>query len=276
MARPKSDEIIKSFAALLKRTREKRNLTQEKTLMTERMEEQNKGILPKLIDRLGLIMVLVGVWFLFYPKPYEVLFVVLMLLCPLFLLLYLSNLKRNPDYSRVETFEPTKDKKKELPYLPAIGVVSLLVLIRLHIDIDSYYSLVFILVPLVILFLYMWTERFIKQKQNKKYFALIVGVFIFGFAIIFGANSIYDKSEPITFYAEVLDKKESKSSRGRRDYDIKVTSWKPRSENERISVSRRQYNEIQIGQTVEVRIRKGLFNLPYYYIMLENRGKNEI
>ena len=246
--------------------------------MIEKADEQYKGILPKLIDRLGVVMCLLVLWFLVYPKPYEILFVVLMLLCPLYLLLYLSNMKKNPLVdSNIEIPMPTesdKNKKKDLPYMPAIGIVSMLVLARLQIDIDNYYSLIFILVPLGLLFLYMFTEKFISQKQNKKYFALIVGVIIYGIAVIFGTNSIYDNSEPIIFNAEVLDKKESKSSKGRRSYHIKVTSWKPRNEKENVTVSFRQYNEIQIGQTVEIRIRKGLFNMPYYYIMLKDKYEN--
>jgi hypothetical protein len=63
----------------------------------------------------------------------------------------------------------------------------------------------------------------------------------------------------------VVDKRISKGRRST-TYYVKVAPWGHHYDKEEISVASSQYNEIQIGQMVKIDLKKGLFNIPWYYI----------
>ena len=64
----------------------------------------------------------------------------------------------------------------------------------------------------------------------------------------------------------MVDKRVHKGSKGRRSYYVKVTPWGHHYDKEEISVSSDQFDDIQIGQTIKIDLKKGLFNIPWYYI----------
>jgi hypothetical protein len=49
-------------------------------------------------------------------------------------------------------------------------------------------------------------------------------------------------------------------------YYVKVTPWGHHYDKEEISIPKSQYDEIQIGQTLNIDLKQGLFKIPWYYI----------
>jgi hypothetical protein len=45
-----------------------------------------------------------------------------------------------------------------------------------------------------------------------------------------------------------------------------TTPWGHHYDKEEIKVSSEHYDEIVIGQTVNIDLKEGLFNIPWYYI----------
>ena len=110
-----------------------------------------------------------------------------------------------------------------------------------------------------------------RKKNTKKsktwiYLSLIFNVSLYSYAATYGANFVYDNSEPTVYKAEVVDKRMHKGSKGRRTYYVKVSPWGHHYDKEEIRVSSEHYEEIAVGQTVNIDLREGLFNIPWYYI----------
>lgn len=244
------------------------------TIRNKRQEKRGKVTLSKLtfhkLDWLEYVTMGLGLWFLFYPKPYSILFTAL--LCMPILGLLLNGLTGRPSISSL--VEISKDDKGNDKYDVAdfIDFAAWIILLRVLIDyeFESFYSMIIpgtiaFVIMLVILFT---THKLIDLTTKSKtwiYLSLIFNVFLYSYAGTYGANCVYDKSEPKVYNAEVVDKRISKS-RKHTSYYVKVTPWGHHFDKEEISVSRSQYEEIQIGQKIKIDLKQGLFDIPWYYI----------
>jgi hypothetical protein len=239
------------------------------------MEKKNNVTLSKItfhkLDWLEYTTIGLGLWFLFYPKPYVLLFTIL--LCIPIIGLILNGLTGRPSIASL--VEITKDDKGNDKYDVAdfIDIAAWIILLRVLLDFEfeSFYSLIkpgaiaFVIV-LVILFT---THKLIDNISKNKtwiYLSLIFNIFLYSCAGIYGANCVYDKSEPTVYNAEVINKRVYVSSKGRRTYYVNVTPWGHHYDAEEISVPRSQFDDIDIGQTVKIDLKKGLFDIPWYYI----------
>ncbi|PQJ74523.1 hypothetical protein [Polaribacter gangjinensis] len=248
--------------------------------MTEKREikqnkKRSKVTLSKLtfhkLNWLEYITIGLSLWFLFYPKPYTILFTVL--LCIPVVGLLLNGLTGRPSIASL--VEISKDNNGDDKYDVAdfIDFAAWVILIRVLIDFEfeSFYSLILpgtitFIIMLVILFS---THKLIDNTTKSKtwiYLSLIFNVFLFSYAGTYGVNCVFDNSEPIVYETEVIDKRISKGRRGRKTYYVKVNPWGHHYDKEEISVANSQYEEIQIGQTIKIDLKVGLFHIPWYYI----------
>lgn len=248
--------------------------------MTEKREikqnkKRSKVTLSKLtfhkLNWLEYITIGLSLWFLFYPKPYTILFTVL--LCIPVVGLLLNGLSGRPSIASL--VEISKDNNGDDKYDVAdfIDFAAWVILIRVLIDFEfeSFYSLILpgtitFIIMLVILFS---THKLIDNTTKSKtwiYLSLIFNVFLFSYAGTYGVNCVFDNSEPIVYETEVIDKRISKGRRGRKTYYVKVNPWGHHYDKEEISVANSQYEEIQIGQTIKIDLKEGLFHIPWYYI----------
>lgn len=245
---------------------------------TRRNRLQDKGSRVKLskltfhkLDWLEYITMGLGFWFLFYPKPYDILFTTL--LCMPILGLLLNGLTGRPSISSLVEISKDKNGNDKYDVADFIDFAAWIILLRVLLDyeFESFYSMIIpgtiaFLIMLIILFV---THKLIDNTTKSKtwiYLSLIFNVFLYSYAGTYGANCVYDKSEPTVYNAEVVDKRISKSSKGRKTYYVKVTPWGHHYDKEEISVASSQYDEIQIGQTIKIDLKQGLFNIPWYYI----------
>jgi hypothetical protein len=212
-----------------------------------------------------------GLWFLVFPKPYAILFTAL--LCIPILGLLLNGMTGRPSIASLVEISNDEDGNDKYDVADFIDFAAWVILIRVIIDFEfeSFYSMI---IPVTITFLAMLvilftTHKLIENTTKSKtwiYLSLIFNVFLYSFAGTYGANCVYDKSEPIVYETEVIDKRISTGRRGRRTYYVKVNPWGHHYGKEEISVASSQFDEIQIGSIVKIDMKKGLFNIPWYYI----------
>ncbi len=235
-------------------------------------EDRNKFALSKItFHQLGWLEYLtmgLGLWFLLYPKPYDILFTVL--LCMPILGILLNSISRRPSIASLVTI-PQGNADEDYDVADFIDFASWILLIRVLLDFEfeSFYSLIIpgtvaFIVMLILLFL---THDRIAQSNKDRgwiYFSLIGSICVYSFAGTYGANCVFDPSEPEVYRAEVVDKHVSGGKHT--SYYVKVTPWGHHYDPEDISVSKDHYEEIRIGQSVNIDRMEGLFHIPWYYI----------
>jgi hypothetical protein len=246
-----------------------------KTKKEKQQNIHNKVSLSKLtfhkLNWLEYITMGLGFWFLFYPEPYTFLFTAL--LCMPVIGLILNGITGRPSIATL--VEISKGDKNENKYDVAdfIDFAAWIILVRVILDFEfeSFYSMIIpgtvaFAIMLVILFT---THKLIENTTRSKtwiYLSIIFNVFLYSYAGTYGANCVYDTSEPEVYSANVIDKRTHRGRKGRMSYYIKVTPWGHHYDKEEIKVSEEHFNEIQIGQTVNIDLMEGLFNIPWYYI----------
>ncbi len=238
-----------------------------------RKKKRSKVTLSKLtFHKLGwleYVTMALGLWFLFYPKPYDILFTAL--LCMPLLGLFLNGLTGRPSIASLVEISKDDDGSDKYDVADFIDFAAWIILLRVLIDyeFESFYSIIIpgtvaFVIMLVILFA---THKLIDSTTKSKtwiYLSLIFNVFLYSYAGAYGANCVYDKSEPTVYNAEVVGKRVSSGKHT--TYYVKVTPWGHHYDKEEISVPKSQYDEIQIGQSIKIDLKQGLFDIPWYYI----------
>jgi hypothetical protein len=244
--------------------------------MTNRSKNKSKGssvsfdklTLHKL-DWLEYITIGLAIWFLFYPKPYNIL-LGLLLAIPIIGLL-LNGLHR-PSMASLVEISADKDGDDKYDVADFIDIAAWVILLRVMLDyeFESFYSMILpgtisCSIILAILFL---THKLISNSTRNKwwiYSSLIFNVTLYSYAGTYAANCTYDYSVPTVYETEVLNKKINKSRRSTAYY-VKVAPWGHHYDQEEISVSRNQYDELELGDKIKIDLKKGLFDIPWYYI----------
>lgn len=245
------------------------------TRRKRRQDNRSKVTLSKLtFHKLGwleYITIGLGLWFLFYPKPYDILFTAL--LCMPVLGLFLNGITGRPSIASLVEISKDEDGDDKYDVADFIDFAAWIILLRVLLDyeFESFYSIIFpgTIAFILILVILFSTHKLIDNTTKSKswiYISLIFNVFLYSYAGTYGANCVYDNSEPIVYETKAIDKRISKGSKGRRTYYIKVNPWGHHYDKEEISVTSSQFEEIQIGQSIKIDLKKGFFNIPWYYI----------
>jgi hypothetical protein len=245
------------------------------TIRNRRPEKRSKVTLSKLtfhkLDWLEYTTIVIGLWFLFYPKPYDILFTAL--LCMPILGLILNGITGRPSIASLVEISKNDYGRDKYDVADFIDIAAWIILLRVLLDyeFESFYSMIFpgTIAFVIMLFILFTTHKFIDNSNKSKswiYLSLIFNVFLYSFAGTYGANCVYDKSEPTVYKAEVVDKRISRDRKGLKSYYIKVIPWGHHYDKEEISVASSHYDNIQIGHTVKIDLKRGLFGIPWYYI----------
>jgi hypothetical protein len=223
------------------------------------------------LNWLEYVTIGLGLWFVIYPKPYTILFTIL--LCIPLLGLFLNGINGRPSIASLVSITKKNNGTNTYDVADFIDIATFAIIIRILIDyeVESFHS---ILIPgavafaimLVILFT---THKIISRSAKSKiwiYLSLIFNILLYSYAGVYGINCVYDTSEPKIYKAEIIDKRTHRGSKGRISYYIKVTPWGHHYDTEELTVTNEKFNVLQIGQTINIDLREGLFNIPWYYI----------
>ena len=220
------------------------------------------------LDWLEYIAIGLSLWFFFYPRPYEILLIALLLLP--FVGMFLNGLHKPSIASLVEI---DRNAKEEYDVADFIDIPAWAILLRILLDYetDSYLAVIVagtIAFVAICLFLLVTHQQISDSNKDKGwiYGSIIFSFFVYSYSAVIALNCTFDYSEPKEYKTEVIDKHISRSSKGRRWYYIKVKPWGHHYDAENISVSSGEYELYEINDKVEVEYKEGLLGIPWYYL----------
>ena len=223
------------------------------------------------LDWLEYITLGIGTWFIVYPKPYGILFSIL--ICIPIVGLILNGITGRPSIASLVkiTKDDDGDDKYDVADFIDFAALSLLVRILIDYEFESLYSLIIpgMIAFVLMLILLFTTHSYIVKTTKSKfwiYTSLIFNIFLYSYVTTYGMNCVYDNSKPKIYKATVLDKHISTSSKGRKTYYVTVTPWGHHYDEEDISVTNEQYNTIDIGNNVDIDLMNGLFGIKWFYV----------
>jgi len=238
-----------------------------KTNKTNKTTSSKTYTLHKL-DWLEYVSIGLCLWFLFYPRPYNFLLVALLLLP--FLGMFLNGLNKPSIASLVEI---DRNAKNEYDVADFIDLPAWVIVVRTLLDYetDSYVAVLTagtIAFVGICVFLLMTHQQILDSNKDKWwiYGSIVFSFFIYSYSAVVAVNCSFDYSEPKVYKTEVIDKRISRSSKGRRTYYVKVKPWGHHYDAESITVSSEEYEEYQVEDKVEVVYKDGLLGIPWYYL----------
>lgn len=244
-----------------------------KIIKNSREKKSNAVTFRKLtlhkLDWLEWITIGLAIWFFIYPRPYNILLGILLAIPVIGLLL---NGLHKPSMATLVEISADKNGEDKYDVADFIDVAAWVILIRVLLDFEfeSFFSLIIpgTITCLIILTILFLTHKLIAKTTRNKwwiYTSLIFNVSLYSYAGTYAANCTYDYSEPTIYESEVLEKT---ISRGKRSttYYVEVAPWGHHYDKERISVSGIQFAELNIGDKINIDLKKGLFNISWYYI----------
>lgn len=245
-----------------------------KRLRKPSVQNKNKRAKPSItfhrLDWLEWISIGFGLWFLFIPDPYEILFTILLIIPIVGLIL--NGINGRPSIASLVEITKDKDGSNDYDVADFIDFPAIIIMIRVlkDFEFESLYSL---LIPgtitfVSVLIIVFTTHKIIAESNKSKtyiYTYLIFNISLYSYAGTYGLNCVYDNSEPVVYETKVLDKT---ISRGKRNttYYIKVAPWGHHYDSEKISVPFEQYQSLTIGEMIDIDLKKGLFDIPWYYV----------
>lgn len=246
---------------LLNAQREVENILQDEELGRTIEERQEKLKRAKIIcNTINWVSAGVGIWAYIWPNPYEYVIISLTLLFAVSVLAVRF-------VPLVKIFE---DKSSGFPSV-FIGLLlsGITLAIRALLDFSLYElsNLLSMLAAVVTGLFVVITIRnheidLVKKDGIIKGLCLVFFLLFFGYGSIIEINCLYDRSDPINYSATILDKRISSGKHT--SYYLSLTAWGNHAENEEVTVSHNMYNELEIGDEVQVSLFSGKLGVPWY------------
>jgi hypothetical protein len=104
------------------------------------------------------------------------------------------------------------------------------------------------------------------RKPQEFFTALFILLFFFGYGYgaVVTTNCYYDESIPDHQQAEIINKRISSGKTT--SYYFELTPWQDQKESLEYSVSKDLYNQLEIGDSVNVYLKTGLYNIPWVIV----------
>lgn len=215
---------------------------------------------------LNIAGVAVGIWLLFYPKPYEWI-VAGALLVPV---LAAGALWLLPHTVRI-------DQKKNSGYpsvLAAVFAPGLVLLLRSLFDFEivshaALWPVVGKVAAGTALVLAIGSRNFLFKQGSTASVGLTVVVLaaLYGCGATLAVNAVYDESPAKTFTPQVTGKHINTGKTT--TYYLTLQAWGPVATEENAQVSSAYYQQVQPGQSVTVALRPGRLGVPWFRVMEE-------
>lgn len=240
----------------------------------DRKKRRDEVTLSKLtlhkLDWLEWITIGIGLWFLFVAQPYRLLLGILLIIPILGLIL---NGLHKPSMASLVEIDLDENGDQKYDVADFIDVAAWIILLRAFIDFEfeSFYSLIIpgTIAFSIILIVLFSTHKLIENSNRSKwwiYSSIIFNISLYSYAGTYAANCAYDYSKPEIYETEVLDKRISRGGKGRGTYYIKVAPWGHHHDKENVTISKSHYDDLKLGDSVKIDLKKGLFNIPWFYV----------
>jgi len=203
-------------------------------------------------------------WSLFYPSPYEVMMIVLLLLpwIAVFATWYFNGLLR-------------LDKKKSSPYPSVVQLMffpTLAALINVLRGYDLYrfgekaWSILIVGTLLASAVCNVACREAIAatSKKTLTYCCIVALAGLYSYSLLIFSNCYYDRSVAEVFHVEVTNKRISKGKST--SYYLSLSPWGRYTDGKEVSVSKRFYLEVNQEDSVRVFLKKGQWDVPWYWV----------
>jgi hypothetical protein len=239
-----------------------------KRTSSKNKKSQDKKIVLHRLNWLEYVAIGFSLWFVFYPKPYEWLLVILLII-PI-LGVFINGLGKPSIASLVEI---DRESKNEYDVADFIDFPAFAVMIRVLKDyeLDSYSSVLTagsIAFCLVLLFIYFTHQQITESSKDKLwiYSSVIFCIFVYSFSAVISINCAFDNSKPKVYETKIIDKHVHRGRKGSKSYYVKVQPWGHHYDAENIQVTLSEYDQYAIDDSVKIDYKKGVLGIPWYYL----------
>lgn len=118
---------------------------------------------------------------------------------------------------------------------------------------------------ITLIVLYVAAIKKLNQDIAAQVFVALLISAAYGFGSTMQINCVFDQSRPQVFTSTVVDQRISRGSRST-SYYLTLRDWGPYHPSKGISVSKSVYQLMPVGTPVMVYLKKGTFNIPWFYI----------
>jgi len=106
-----------------------------------------------------------------------------------------------------------------------------------------------------------------EDRKGLIVFFVIIMSAAYSFGSVVFINCFYDRSEPEIWRAQVLQKRVSTGNYGTTsNYYLELSAWGRFKKGEDFEVPKKVYNDVNNGDTVNVFLRQGKWNIPWYWV----------
>lgn len=209
---------------------------------------------------------LTGAWLWFYPRPYSLCLSVGMILPAIaFISLFV--------YRGLIRFDEKKNSAHpSIIYgflLPSAGLMLRAIMDYEILEYKSVWIAISIATLTLTTLLVIGTRefKFVNIIDYLTTLSLAGMILCYSFGTYVVSNCLFDKTEPEIFKSEVTDKEISPGKST--TYYLHLKPWGPRTEADRASVTKDEYETTDKGDTVDVYLRLGLLRTPWFYVVTE-------
>lgn len=225
--------------------------------LSERSEALQKA--RKTAKILSTISIVAVVWAFVYPRPYEV----LMMLLALLPWIGIEIMRRSHGLFRAD--ELKNDAHPSVAY--ALIFPGILLCLRAILDYDvlqsAYAVALYVLVGCALFATVLFFDPTQRSRRGILPVFFLFGV-AYGYGLIVEANALFDRS-PGILYTAAVQSKEIISGRST-TYRLELSPWGPNAGTNELDVSSSTYNQIQTGQTVRLKMKMGALGVHWYYL----------
>ncbi|HVS91913.1 MAG TPA: hypothetical protein VHE59_07785 [Mucilaginibacter sp.] len=227
---------------------------------TEAERQENFAKIKKAASVLNTIGLAITFWLFIYPYPYP-LPIYVGLIYPFIVFIFFV---RN---QHVVTLTESKQRSAYPGLTLAFIMPPLGLMIRALVDYDLIeFSKCLIPVAVLLVVLTIMFFILIDPAKNRAYnlLAAVVFTLVYSYSAIISINCVHDRSNPSEIKARVLDHRISSGKST--SYYLSLSAWGTKQPGEEVTVSKGLYRRVNLGDTVTVFIKKGMLNIPWYFI----------
>jgi hypothetical protein len=248
------------------REEERQILTDNEFGINEQAREYRLNEAKRVAKYINVIGGVTGAWVWFYPRPYSLSLIGGMILPAMaFISLYA--------YRGLIRFDEKKNSAHpSIIYgllFPSAGLMIRAIMDYEILEYKSLWIAISITTITLTSLLVVGTKEF-KFTRCIDYFttlSLTGMILCYSFGTYVVSNCLFDNTEPEIFKSEVSDKEISSGKST--TYYLKLKPWGPRTEAERVSVTKVEYEATDKGDTVDIHLRQGLLGTPWFYVVTE-------
>lgn len=227
----------------------------------ERLEQFDK--VKRITTILNWAGGIAAAWAFFWPQPYEIAILVVATIP----ILALVALKLYRGLIRI-------DEKKNSAFpsvFAALFFPAMVLMLRALMDynIFEHKQVWVLLVPIGIglaALMLIGQNEFDWQKRRDIFSAMVLVIlaFVYAYGLVISTNCTFDYRSAASFESQILNKSISRSKST--SYYLELAPWGPQPEVNDAEVDRETYEQLEVGDAVEVLFLKGRWGIPWYVV----------